>query len=398
VRGIWAPAIVTSETSLHATRHAVKRKISAILAADIAGYSKLVADDEEEALRRLETYRPVFDDLVARWDGRIFNRAGDAVLAEFPSSVDAVRCGVDLQDSIGTQNLDFPQSRRMLYRIGVTVADVVERDGDLLGDGVNIAARLSDVAKPGGICVSRAVYEQVANKLPVKFDDLGRLQLKNIPEAMHVYRVASPHAGPGAPQPKKHRRMLVAATIAALAVVAAAAIAVQLRDDGQGSTLAAAPANSAAGPTGRSTAALFDDAKVRALAASKDIPLPQTLKVVAPAAAVPQHMAAYLGAWASEQGWNGNGRQVMLVIESVDDTGTALGVMGVGPPEANAPDRRPARFRAVAGSITDAGYVFSLGGQLYTFRSTSDGLMVGIWQPQGENGKGNLTTTLNRIN
>ena len=100
----------------------MKRKISAILAADIAGYSRLVAEDEEETLRRLALHRAVFDDFVARWGGRIFSAAGDAVLAEFPSSVDGVRCAVDIQESIRARNLAFPQSRQMLYRIGITVA------------------------------------------------------------------------------------------------------------------------------------------------------------------------------------------------------------------------------------------------------------------------------------
>src|SRR5579872_5666239 len=150
-------------------RPAVKRKISAILAADIAGYSRLVAEDEEETLGRLEMYRAVFGDFVDRWGGRIFNTAGDATLAEFPSSVDAVRCAVDIQESIRARNLSYPPSRQMFYRVGITVADVVERDGDLLGDGVNLASRLGGLAAPGGICVSRAVYEQVVNKLSVKF-------------------------------------------------------------------------------------------------------------------------------------------------------------------------------------------------------------------------------------
>src|SRR6202043_1017637 len=162
----------------------MKRKIAAIFAADIAGYSRLVAEDEEETLRRLAMYRAVFDDFIARWGGRIFNTAGDAVLAEFPSSVDGVRCAIDIQESIRTRNLAYPHSGRMLYRIGITVADVVEREGDLLGDGVNVAARLGGLATPGGTCVSRAVYEQVANKLSVKFDDLGQQQVKNIPNAI----------------------------------------------------------------------------------------------------------------------------------------------------------------------------------------------------------------------
>src|ERR1700674_2251111 len=168
----------------------MKRKIAAIMAADIVGYSKLVAEDEEETLRRLASYRSVFDDFIGRGSGRIFNTAGDAVLAEFPSAVEAVRCAIDVQESLRTRNLAYPPSRQMSFRIGITIGDVVERDGDLLGDGVNIAARLESLAQPGGICVSRTVYEQVANKMSVKFADIGEQQVKNIPTPVHAYVVA----------------------------------------------------------------------------------------------------------------------------------------------------------------------------------------------------------------
>lgn len=168
----------------------MKRKIAAIMAADIAGYSKLVAEDEEETLRRLDSYRAVFQDFVARFSGRIFNTAGDAVLAEFPSAVEAVRCAIDVQESLRTRNLAYPASRQMSFRIGITIGDVVERDGDLLGDGVNIASRLGGLAQPGGLCVSRTVYEQVANKLSVEFVDIGEQQVKNIPTPIHVYALA----------------------------------------------------------------------------------------------------------------------------------------------------------------------------------------------------------------
>jgi Adenylate cyclase, family 3 (some proteins contain HAMP domain) len=117
----------------------MKRKIAAIFAADIAGYSRLVAEDEEETLRRLASYRQVTDDFIAKGGGRIFNTAGDAVLAEFPSAVEAVRCAIDIQESLRTRNMAYPPSRQMSFRIGITIGDVVERDGDLLGDGVNIA-------------------------------------------------------------------------------------------------------------------------------------------------------------------------------------------------------------------------------------------------------------------
>jgi adenylate cyclase len=127
----------------------MKRKIAAIFAADIAGYSRLVAEDEEETLRRLASYREVTDDFIAKYGGRIFNTAGDAGLAEFPSAVEAVRCAIDIQESLRTRNLACPPSRQMAFRIGITIGDVVERDGDLLGDGVNIAARLEGLAGRG---------------------------------------------------------------------------------------------------------------------------------------------------------------------------------------------------------------------------------------------------------
>ena len=168
----------------------MKRKIAAIFAADIAGYSRLVAEDEEETLRRLASYRAVTDDFIAKSGGRIFNTAGDAVLAEFPSAVEAVRCAIDIQESLRTRNMAYPPSRQMSFRIGITIGDVVERDGDLLGDGVNIAARLEGLAEVGGICVSRAVHEQVANKLSVQFADIGEQEVKNIPTPVHAYMVA----------------------------------------------------------------------------------------------------------------------------------------------------------------------------------------------------------------
>ena len=168
----------------------MKRKIAAIFAADIAGYSRLVAEDEEETLRRLAAYRAVTDDFIVKAGGRIFNTAGDAVLAEFPSAVEAVRCAIDIQESLRTRNLAYPPSRQMHFRIGITIGDVVERDGDLLGDGVNIAARLEGLAEVGGICVSRAVHEQVANKLSVQFADIGAQEVKNIPTPVHAFMVA----------------------------------------------------------------------------------------------------------------------------------------------------------------------------------------------------------------
>ena len=169
----------------------MRRKIAAILVAHIADYGRLVADDEEETLRRMASYRSTTDDLIAIAGGRIFNAAGDAFLAEFPSAVEAVRCAIDIQESLRTRNLAYPDSRQMSYRIGIGIGDVVEREGDLLGDGVNIAARLEGLAEAGGICISRAVHEQVTNKLSARFVDIGARKVKNIPEPVHAYLVVT---------------------------------------------------------------------------------------------------------------------------------------------------------------------------------------------------------------
>jgi adenylate cyclase len=214
----------------------MNRKIAAIFAADVAGYSKLVAEDEEETLRRLASYRAVMDDFIARAGGRIFNTAGDAVLAEFPSAVEAVRCAIDIQESLRTRNMAYPASRQMSFRIGITIGDVVERNGDLLGDGVNIAARLEGIAPVGGICISRTVYEQVANKLSVQFADIGEQQVKNIPTPVHAYKfemrpddgrfVAAPVKKPAKTAPASWIvPVAIAAPVVAIAVAAVAYLA-----------------------------------------------------------------------------------------------------------------------------------------------------------------------------
>ncbi len=222
----------------------MKRKIAAIMASDIAGYSKLVAEDEEETLRRLESYRGVFADFVTRFSGRIFNTAGDAILAEYPSAVDAVRCAIDVQESLRTRNLAYPASRQMSFRIGITIGDVVERDSDLLGDGVNIASRLSGLAEPGGLCVARTVYEQVANKLSVAFVDIGEQEVKNIPTPIHVYALAL--GGEGRRLLSRQKKVSALTWPVAITAASTAAVAV--------AALFYFTANRSRGPTGVSSA------------------------------------------------------------------------------------------------------------------------------------------------
>ena len=169
----------------------VERKLAAIFAADIAGYSRLIARDEVGTLTRLKACRAIVDGLIAAHRGRIFNTAGDSVVADFASAVDAVQCAVAVQAAITTEagNAGGAVNEPMQLRIGVHVGDVMVDGENLLGDGVNIAARLESLAEPGAICVSAVVRDQVGNKLPLAFEDLGGQQVKNIAQAIRVYRV-----------------------------------------------------------------------------------------------------------------------------------------------------------------------------------------------------------------
>ena len=149
--------------------------------ADVAGYSRMVARDEEGTLRTLGLYRAIFSDLIAEHDGRVFSAAGDSVLAEFASAVQSVRAGVAIQRALQRRNADLPTTQRMEFRVGINLGDVVADGGDLLGDGINVAARLKEVAPPAGICISGALREQTEGKLTFPLVALGPQTLKNIP-------------------------------------------------------------------------------------------------------------------------------------------------------------------------------------------------------------------------
>jgi TolB-like protein len=181
--------------------HPVERKLAAIFAADIAGYSRLMARDEVGTLARLKACRVIIDELIASHRGRIFNTAGDSVVADFASAVDAVQCAAAVQAALATKNAGDIADEPIQFRIGVHVGDVMVDGENLLGDGVNIAARLESLAEPGAICVSAAARDQVGNKLPLDFDDLGEQQAKNITQPIRVYRVQAeaPAAQPAAP-------------------------------------------------------------------------------------------------------------------------------------------------------------------------------------------------------
>ncbi len=167
----------------------MERRLAAILAADVVGYSRLVGEDEEGTLRTLSACREVIDGLVASHHGRVFGSAGDSVIAEFASPVEAVRCAVNIQRDLETRNAGIPENKRMRFRIGVNLGDVVVDGDNLMGEGVNVAARLEGLAEPGTVNVSGSVHEQVKNKLDVGFDFLGPQELKNIAEPVPVFRV-----------------------------------------------------------------------------------------------------------------------------------------------------------------------------------------------------------------
>ena len=167
------------------------RKLAAILAADLVGYSRLAGADEDRTLARLRALRSdLVDPTIAVHYGRVVKRTGDGILIEFRSVVDAVRCAIEVQNGMIERNAGLPQERRIEFRIGIHLGDVVEEsDGDLMGDGVNIAARLEGIADPSGICLSNAAYEQVRDKLKEELIDLGEQNLKNIARPVRVYRV-----------------------------------------------------------------------------------------------------------------------------------------------------------------------------------------------------------------
>lgn len=175
----------------------VERKLTAILAADVVGYSRLMGEDEAGTLARLKSLRKeLVQPKIAGGRGRIVKLMGDGLLAEFPSVVEAVRCAVDIQQDMAGRETDLPDERRIRLRIGVNLGDIIVEGSDIYGDGVNVAARLEGLAEPGGICISGKVYEEVRNKLPTAFEDLGEQEVKNIPEPVRVYRWAEAAVDP----------------------------------------------------------------------------------------------------------------------------------------------------------------------------------------------------------
>ena len=203
------------------------RKLTAILSADVAGYSRLMQDDEAATVKTLEAYKTAISDLVKQHRGRVVDSPGDNLLADFASVVDAVQCAVATQKELQARNTELPENRKMQFRIGVNLKDVIEEESRIYGDGVNIAARLESIADPGGICISKTAFDQIETKLPFGYEFLGEQTVKNIAKAVGAYRVLmEPRvtvAGAKAKAPKvslwRHKTVLASAMVVFVAII-----------------------------------------------------------------------------------------------------------------------------------------------------------------------------------
>ena len=212
------------------TTQEVKRKLTAILSADVKGYSRLMGEDEKGTVSTLNTYKEVMAGLIQHHHGRVVNAPGDNVLAEFASVVDAVECAFKIQRELKTQNAELPENRKMEFRIGVNLGDVIENGEQILGDGVNIAARLESLSEAGGICISGTAYDQVENKLSLGYEYLGEQTVKNIAKPVRVYRVLMEPEAAGKvivekkAKPRQRQRVALGFIVTVIVVIAAVVI------------------------------------------------------------------------------------------------------------------------------------------------------------------------------
>jgi TolB-like protein/class 3 adenylate cyclase len=196
-----------------------KRKLTAILSADVKGYSRLMGEDEEATVRTITAHRKVITSVIQKYRGRVVDSPGDNILAEFVSVVDAVQSAVEIQEVVRAKNDELPEDRRMEFRIGINLGDVIQEGERIYGDGVNIAARVEGLAEPGGICISGSAYEQIENKLALGYDYIGEHTVKNIVKPIRVYKVPT---GPETLQKvTEEKRLAPGWQRAALAVVIA---------------------------------------------------------------------------------------------------------------------------------------------------------------------------------
>jgi class 3 adenylate cyclase len=244
----------------------VERKLATIISADVAGYSRLMGEDEEGTLKIFRGHKKIFESLVEMHHGRIFNTAGDAILAEFTSAVEAVRCATDIQAALRTRNDQLAPERQVKFRIGINLGDVLIQGQDLMGDGVNVAARIQTAAEPGGICISGSVHDQIVNKLSLSFLSLGEKNFKNIQQPVRTFSITDAEGHGPLPSPKRadaksNALKWAAGVVAALLAIGAGYGAYRLSQRNAtppapaAAPPAPAPAPVAAAPTAQTTAA-----------------------------------------------------------------------------------------------------------------------------------------------
>ena len=209
------------------TTQEVKRKLTAILSADVKGYSRLMGENEKETVRTLNEYSEVMTGLIEQHHGRVVDTTGDNLMAEFASVVDAVECAVEIQKELKTLNAELPETRRMEFRIGINLGDVIEEGGRIYGDGVNIAARVESLSEAGGICISGTAFDQVRNKLGLGYEYLGEQTVKNIPLPIRVYKIlmqpeeAGKIIGERRAKPKQWQRATIGLVVTVIVLIAA---------------------------------------------------------------------------------------------------------------------------------------------------------------------------------
>jgi len=213
------------------SQEGLKRRLTAIFSADVAGYSRLMRDDEEATIQKLTAYRTAMTTIIQQYRGRVVDAPGDNLLAEFGSIVDGVNCTVEIQRELAERNSELPEERRMRYRIGINLGDVYEEGDRIYGDGVNIAARMESLAEVGGICISGTVHDSIVNKLGLEYEYLGEQAVNNIPERIRSYRVLS-YPGAAAHRVVKAKRAaqkkwrITASTMAAVLVIGVGAVGI----------------------------------------------------------------------------------------------------------------------------------------------------------------------------
>ena len=359
----------------------IERRLAAILAADVVGYSRLMGADEEGTLARLKDLRrSLIDPKITEHHGRIVKTTGDGLLVEFASVVDAVRCAVEMQNEMAARNEGVTQDAQINIRIGINVGDIIIDEGDIFGDGVNIAARLETLAEPGGICVSQIVHDSVRNKLAFGFEDMGDRNVKNIAAPVHAYAVrpdasamaprsANPPAAPVKPAAVKAgtRPPALMAALAFAAVSAAALGVLALTNRGAPAPQPApAPAASSPAPRAAATAPAPQSAASapgilpqadadRITQAARDRGyILQSLSIAALKPETPPDLRKFLGVWASDFGMNGGkGRYAMVIINSIEPSGLATGYLMFAPGAPGMPDTRPATTAQFSGTVTD---------------------------------------------